>query len=81
MDFSRLSSDFPVLYKAFECFQGRFDFQESPLNSSTFQACASPAKIMICSAGLDLLHCLSYRGRQQQHLLHILIDFLLTVKK
>ena len=38
------------LFKAFEwfssTFQGRFifkDFHESPLNSSTFQACANPA--------------------------------------
>ena len=33
-DFSRLLSGFPVLFKA--------DFQESPLNSSTFQACVNP---------------------------------------
>ena len=35
-DFSRLLSDFPVLFKADLIFKA---FQESPLNSSTFQAC------------------------------------------
>ena len=34
------------LFKAFEWFsstcQGKFNFQERPLNSSTFQACANP---------------------------------------
>ena len=34
-DFSRLLYDFPVLFKAYLIFK---DFQESPLNSSTFQA-------------------------------------------
>ena len=34
-DFSKLLSDFPVLFKADLIFK---DFQESPLNSSTFQA-------------------------------------------
>ena len=38
-DFSRLLSDFPALFKADLVFK---DFQESPLNSSTFQACANP---------------------------------------
>ena len=38
-DFSRLLSDFPVLFKADLIFK---DFQESTLNSSTFQACANP---------------------------------------
>ena len=40
-DFSRPLSDFPVLFKADLIFK---DFQESPLNSSTFQACANPGK-------------------------------------
>ena len=35
-DFSRLLSDFPVLFKADLIFK-------DPLNSSTFQACANPA--------------------------------------
>ena len=38
-DFSRLLSDFPVVFKANLFSQ---TFQESPLNSSTFQACADP---------------------------------------
>ena len=38
--FLRLLSDFPVLFKA----DLIFTFQESPLNSSTFQACANPVK-------------------------------------
>ena len=38
-DFSRLLSDFLVLFTAVLIFK---DFQESPLNSSTFQACANP---------------------------------------
>ena len=38
-DFSRLLSDIPVLLKADLIFN---DFQESPLNSSTFQACVNP---------------------------------------
>ena len=38
-DFSRLLSDFPVLFKADLI---SMTFQESPLNSSTFQACANP---------------------------------------
>ena len=38
-DFSRLLSGFPVLFKA-DLFSRTF--QESPLNSSTFQACANP---------------------------------------
>ena len=41
-DFSRLFSDFPVLFKAELIFR---TFQESPLNSSTFQACANPVHI------------------------------------
>ena len=36
-DFSRLLSDLPVLFKA------DLIFKESPLNSSTFQACVNPA--------------------------------------
>ena len=39
-DFSRLLSDFPVLFKADFIFK---DFQGRSLNSSTFHACASPA--------------------------------------
>ena len=38
-DFSRPFSDFPLLFKADLIFK---DFQESPLNSSIFQACANP---------------------------------------
>ena len=38
-DFSRPLSDFPVLFKADLFFK---DFSRSPLNSSTFQACANP---------------------------------------
>ena len=38
-DFSRHLSDFPVLLKAYLIFK---DFQESPLNSSTFQDCGNP---------------------------------------
>ena len=38
-DFSRPLGDFPVLFKAILIFK---DFQESPLNSSIFQACANP---------------------------------------
>ena len=38
-DFSRQLSDFPVLLKADLIFK---DFQDSSLNSSTFQACANP---------------------------------------
>ena len=34
------------LFNAFECFsstfQGKFNFQDSPVYSSTFQACANP---------------------------------------
>ena len=37
--FSRLLSDFPVLFKADLIFK---DFKKNPLNSSTFQACAYP---------------------------------------
>ena len=36
------------LFQAFECFsssfQGKFYFQDSPVYSSTFQACANPVK-------------------------------------
>ena len=39
-DFSRILSDFPV------CFTTNFNFQESPLYSSTFQACADPANVL-----------------------------------
>ena len=39
-DFSRLLSDFPLLFKADLIFK---DFQKNPLNSSTFQAYANPA--------------------------------------
>ena len=38
-DFSRLLSDFPVLFKADLIFK---DFSGKPSNSSTFQACANP---------------------------------------
>ena len=38
-DFSRLLSDFRVLFQADLIFK---DFQESPLNSSSFPACANP---------------------------------------
>ena len=41
-DFSRLLSDFPVLFKADLISR---TFQESPLNSSTFQACVNPARL------------------------------------
>ena len=38
------------LFKAFECcsstFQGKFYFQDSPVYSSTFQACANPGLAM-----------------------------------
>ena len=44
-DFSRHMSDFPVLFKADLVFK---DFQESHLNSSTFQACANPAADNLC---------------------------------
>ena len=37
-DFSRPLSDFPVLFKVYLISR---TFQESPLNSSTFQACAN----------------------------------------
>ena len=37
-DFSRLLSDFPVLFKA----DSIFNFQKNPLDSSTFQACENP---------------------------------------
>ena len=40
-DFSRSLSDFRVLFKA-DLFSRTF--QESPLNSSTFQACANPVQ-------------------------------------
>ena len=42
-DFSRLLRDFPVLFRADLIFK---DFQESPLNSSTFQACVNPETIL-----------------------------------
>ena len=38
-NFSRLLSDFPVLFKADLIFM---DISRSPLNSSTFQACTNP---------------------------------------
>ena len=38
-DFTRPMHDFPVLFKAFSFSR---TFQESPLNSSTLQACANP---------------------------------------
>ena len=41
-----------ALFNAFEAFsntfQGRFNFRESPLKSSTFQACANPAVRSFC---------------------------------
>ena len=43
-DFSRLLSDFLVLFKAYLMFK---DFSRSPLNSSTFQACANPVLYLI----------------------------------
>ena len=45
-DFSGLLSDFPVLFKAY--------FQESPLNSSTFQAFANPVTLY------HLSHCIPH---------------------
>ena len=41
-DFSRLLSDFPVLFKSDLISR---TFQENPLNSSTFQACMNPEKL------------------------------------
>ena len=44
-DFSRPMSVFPVLFKAnliFKTFQNKFNFQDSPVYSSTFQACVNP---------------------------------------
>ena len=41
-DFSRPLSDFPVLFKA------DLTFQESPLNSSTFQACENHVQARLC---------------------------------
>ena len=49
-DFSRPLSDFPVLFKADLIFK---DFQESPLNSSTFQACANPDHMTYASAKFE----------------------------
>ena len=41
-----IKSKIQGLFKAFECFsstfQGKFNFQDSPVYSSTFQACANP---------------------------------------
>ena len=47
-DFSRLLSDFPVLFKADLISR---TFQESPLNSSTFQACAKPGFSTVLPTG------------------------------
>ena len=41
-DFSRLLSDFPVLFEADLIFK---NFQDSPLNSSTCQACVNHVKL------------------------------------
>ena len=39
------------LFKAFECFsstfQGKFNFQDSPIYSSNFQACANPVYVLV----------------------------------
>ena len=47
-DFSRPLSDFPVLFKAINFSSS---FQESPLYSSSFQACANPVKEPFIIAG------------------------------
>ena len=54
------------LFKAFErfcsTFQGRFNFQglfkKSPLNSSSFQACANPASAAVVIGALRLILCM-----------------------
>ena len=51
---SRLLSDFPVLFKADLIFK---DFQESPLNSSTFQACTNPVIQVTLALGLQMRVC------------------------
>ena len=50
-DFSKLLSDFQVLFKADFIFK---DFSKSPLNSSTYQACANPVEPTLCFCSRDL---------------------------
>ena len=49
-EFSRLLSGFPVLFKADLIFKDFSRKALSPLNSSTFQACVNPVKV------LDTIH-------------------------
>ena len=43
-EFSRTLSDFQVLFKQFQFSR---TFQDRPIYSSTFQACANPARLLI----------------------------------
>ena len=65
------------LFKAFECFssifQGRFNFQESPLNSSTFQACANPDRHAIIQVKTNRQGLI-----QIYHVVQVLCAFSLT---
>ena len=59
MEFSRLLIGFPVLFKAVLFSR---TFQESPLNSSTFQACVNPVGVLYTIHFIltDITRCNSY---------------------